>query len=142
MRTYDLLQSHPFGCFLVDLHAKKSCATCLCTAAHCLLLLKVVCNGDLWLQAPNSTYERIYVLPLLTILTNKGTGVVTSVPSDSPDDYAALTDLKKKPKLREKYGVKDEWVLPFEVCAATGCWGYVHDKCLMPFPWHAISSLP
>jgi leucyl-tRNA synthetase len=24
-------------------------------------------------------------------------------------------DLKKKPKLREKYGVKDEWVLPFEV---------------------------
>ncbi len=31
-----------------------------------------------------------YVLPLLTILTNKGTGVVTSVPSDSPDDYMAL----------------------------------------------------
>ena len=24
-------------------------------------------------------------------------------------------DLKKKPKLREKYGVADEWVLPFEV---------------------------
>jgi hypothetical protein len=30
------------------------------------------------------------VLPLLTILTNKGTGIVTSVPSDSPDDYTAL----------------------------------------------------
>lgn len=45
----------------------------------------------------------------------KGTGVVTSVPSDSPDDYAAFTDLKKKPKLREKFGVKDEWVMPFEV---------------------------
>ncbi len=26
-----------------------------------------------------------------------------------------LQDLKKKPKLREKFGVKDEWVLPFEV---------------------------
>ena len=25
-----------------------------------------------------------------------GTGVVTSVPSDAPDDYAALRDLKKK----------------------------------------------
>ena len=25
-----------------------------------------------------------------------GTGVVTSVPSDSPDDFAALRDLKKK----------------------------------------------
>ena len=55
------------------------------------------------------------MLPLLTISTKKGTGVVTSVPSDSPDDYAAFTDLKKKPKLREKFGVKDEWVMPFEV---------------------------
>jgi hypothetical protein len=27
----------------------------------------------------------------------------------------ALQDLKKKPKLREKYGVADDWVLPFEV---------------------------
>ena len=25
-----------------------------------------------------------------------GTGVVTSVPSDAPDDYAALQDLKRK----------------------------------------------
>lgn len=46
---------------------------------------------------------------------NKGTGVVTSVPSDSPDDYRALMDLVEKPKLREKYHVKDEWVLPFEI---------------------------
>ena len=42
------------------------------------------------LRAPNCPHPRIYVLPLLTILTNKGTGVVTSVPSDSPDDYMAL----------------------------------------------------
>ena len=41
-------------------------------------------------QAPNSPHERIYVLPLLTISMGKGTGVVTSVPSDSPDDYRAL----------------------------------------------------
>ena len=32
--------------------------------------------------------------------------MVTSVPSDAPDDYIALMDLKKKPALREKYGVK------------------------------------
>ena len=41
-------------------------------------------------RSPNATHDRVYVLPLLTILTNKGTGVVTSVPSDSPDDYMAL----------------------------------------------------
>lgn len=40
--------------------------------------------------------------------------MVTSVPSDSPDDYAALTDLKKKKPLREKYNLTDEMVLPFE----------------------------
>ena len=26
-----------------------------------------------------------------------GTGIVTSVPSDAPDDFAALRDLQKKP---------------------------------------------
>lgn len=66
-------------------------------------------------SSPRCPHERIYVLPLLTILTTKGTGIVTSVPSDAPDDYAALQDLINKPKLREKYGIKDEWVLPYEV---------------------------
>ena len=102
------------------------------------------------------------MLPLLTISMGKGTGVVTSVPSDSPDDYRALQarrsqqphpapashstpfvinrtsvtqdatstclpesaaanqDLKEKAPLRAKFGLKDEWVLPYEVlpCSA------------------------
>ena len=66
-------------------------------------------------SAPNAFRDLVYVLPLLTISLKKGTGIVTSVPSDSPDDYMALEDLKKKPKLREKFRVKDEWVLPLEV---------------------------
>ncbi|XP_022084467.1 leucine--tRNA ligase, cytoplasmic-like isoform X2 [Acanthaster planci] len=66
------------------------------------------------LSAPLTSYKTIYTLPMLTIKENKGTGVVTSVPSDSPDDYAALKDLKNKKEFRAKYGLKDEMVLPFD----------------------------
>ena len=48
------------------------------------------------LKAPLTTYDKIYTLPMLTVKENKGTGVVTSVPSDAPDDYAALRDLQNK----------------------------------------------
>ena len=67
------------------------------------------------LRAPLTSLETIYALPLLTILTNKGTGVVTSVPSDAPDDYIGLQDLKRKPDMRAKFGVKDKHVMPFDV---------------------------
>ncbi len=45
------------------------------------------------MKAPLTSYELIYVWPMLSIDMNKGTGVVTSVPSDAPDDYAVLVDL-------------------------------------------------
>jgi leucyl-tRNA synthetase len=45
------------------------------------------------LSAPLSSYEKVYALPMTTISMDKGTGIVTSVPSDSPDDWAALRDL-------------------------------------------------
>jgi leucyl-tRNA synthetase len=37
----------------------------------------------------------------------QGTAIVSCVPSDSPDDYATLADLRKKP---EYYKIKPEWV--------------------------------
>lgn len=67
------------------------------------------------LKAPLTTYEYVYALPMYTIKDDKGTGVVTSVPSDSPDDYAALNDLKNKIETIEKtYNITREMVLPFE----------------------------
>ncbi|KAH8811595.1 leucyl-tRNA synthetase-like protein [Xylogone sp. PMI_703] len=64
------------------------------------------CVGTL-VNAPLSVHkEGVYILPMETVLPTKGTGVVTSVPSDSPDDYATVTDLAKK---AEYYGIKKEW---------------------------------
>jgi leucyl-tRNA synthetase len=65
-------------------------------------------------RAPLSVYHPVYVLPMTTVSPEKGTGVVTSVPSDSPDDYRALQDLKEKPAWRQKFGIQDAWILPFE----------------------------
>lgn len=40
----------------------------------------------------------------------KGTGVVTCVPSDAPDDWMATSDLRNKKALRDKYGITEEMV--------------------------------
>ena len=57
--------------------------------------------------APLSIHkDGVRVLPMESVLANKGTGVVTSVPSDSPDDYATVMDLAKK---AEYYGIRKEW---------------------------------
>lgn len=66
------------------------------------------------LESPLAYNKIIYALPMMTIQDTKGTGVVTSVPSDSPDDWIALQDLKNKAALRQKFNIKDEMVLPFE----------------------------
>jgi leucyl-tRNA synthetase len=59
------------------------------------------------IKAPFGIIPEVYVLPMDNVLPTKGTGVVTSVPSDSPDDFATLTDLKKKPDF---YKIDAAWV--------------------------------
>lgn len=66
------------------------------------------------LKAPLTSYEFVYCLPLPTIKMDKGTGVVTSVPSDAPDDYMMLRDLQTKDGLRKILNVEAEWVMGFE----------------------------
>uniref|UniRef100_A0A2K5PS35 Leucine--tRNA ligase, cytoplasmic n=1 Tax=Cebus imitator TaxID=2715852 RepID=A0A2K5PS35_CEBIM len=72
------------------------------------------------LSAPLTSYKVIYVLPMLTIKEDKGTGVVTSVPSDSPDDNAALRDLKKKAVLSQCEQVPDCCLLQVPVIEIPG----------------------
>ncbi|CAK7226533.1 cytosolic leucyl tRNA synthetase [Sporothrix bragantina] len=58
-------------------------------------------------NAPLSVYEKVYILPMQTLKPTKGTGVVTCVPSDSPDDYATVTELLRKPAY---YNIEKEWL--------------------------------
>ena len=76
------------------------------------------------IPATFSPYIHLFVLPFLNLLPDKGTGIVASVPSDSPDDYAALYDLRQKPALRTKFGLSDEMVLPFEPVGIIQTRGY------------------
>jgi leucyl-tRNA synthetase len=62
------------------------------------------------LKAPLAQYDVVYSLPMPTISMDKATGVVTSVPSDAPDDYAMLKDLQTKAVIREQYGITPEMV--------------------------------
>ncbi|UNI19942.1 Leucine--tRNA ligase [Purpureocillium takamizusanense] len=58
-------------------------------------------------NAPLSLHkEGVRVLPMDNVLPTKGTGVVTSVPSDSPDDFATVSELAKK---ADFYGINKEW---------------------------------
>ncbi|KII84124.1 hypothetical protein PLICRDRAFT_179802 [Plicaturopsis crispa FD-325 SS-3] len=58
------------------------------------------------IKAPFSIHPEVYVLPMDNVLATKGTGVVTCAPSDSPDDWQTIVDLRKKP---EYYKVQPEW---------------------------------
>lgn len=60
-------------------------------------------------------YKTIYTLPMHTITEAKGTGIVMCVPSDSPDDYINYSQLQNKPEYRAMLGIKDEWIMPFDV---------------------------
>ncbi|ODV82218.1 cytosolic leucyl tRNA synthetase [Suhomyces tanzawaensis NRRL Y-17324] len=59
------------------------------------------------IEAPLAVHKELRVLPMETVLASKGTGVVTCVPSDSPDDFVTTRDLANK---SEYYQIEKEWV--------------------------------
>ncbi|EGC36146.1 hypothetical protein DICPUDRAFT_78187 [Dictyostelium purpureum] len=63
---------------------------------------------------PLSIHKGVYVLPMVSMNQNKGTGISISVPSDSPKDCVALQDLLTKEAYRSKYKVQYEWI-QFEI---------------------------
>lgn len=89
----------PMDGTLVDLPEKLAC--------HDLKGSQLV---GLKVKAPLCPKPFVYVLPMLSIRMDKGTGIVTSVPSDSPDDFMSLKDLRTKEELRKRLGVTPEMV--------------------------------
>ncbi|ODV97801.1 hypothetical protein PACTADRAFT_83214 [Pachysolen tannophilus NRRL Y-2460] len=61
------------------------------------------------IHAPLAVHKELRILPMETVLASKGTGVVTCVPSDSPDDFITQKELFHKP---EYYGIEKEWAAP------------------------------
>ena len=62
------------------------------------------------IAAPLSILKEVYLFPMESISMDKGTGIVTSVPSDSPDDYINLLMFKTDEKIREKWGITKEMI--------------------------------
>ncbi len=61
--------------------------------------------------------EPILVLPASFVSLEKGTGIVTSVPSDAPDDYIALRDLQKHPDRITEFGMNANALLAIKPIA-------------------------
>ena len=59
------------------------------------------------ISAPLSLYKEVYLFPMESISIDKGTGIVTSVPSDSPDDWINLFELKNNNNLKQKWNLED-----------------------------------
>ncbi len=57
----------------------------------------------------------IPVLPAGFCRPDKGSGIVTSVPSDAPDDWMGIVDLRNDPQILKKYGVDQKVVDDIEV---------------------------
>ncbi len=85
----------------------REAADKLAEQGHAVTVRGTVMGRDLVGQevvAP-AIHRAIPVLPSKFIDQGRGTGIVTSVPSDAPDDYVALQELKADPEEVRSYGL-------------------------------------
>jgi len=69
--------------------------------------------------------KEILILPSSFCDPDMGTGIVSSVPSDAPDDWIGLEDLKKDKKMCKRYGLDQEEIRkiePIPIISSEG-WG-------------------
>lgn len=63
-----------------------------------------------WMCEAPMIHRSIPVFPASFCDPDVGTGLVTSVPSDAPDDWISLEAVKGDPALRERYGLSQELI--------------------------------
>ncbi|KII69030.1 Leucine--tRNA ligase, cytoplasmic [Thelohanellus kitauei] len=111
---YHLFKSKDDSLFVASLHAIRNMAYQGITHTPNSFETLIEIDGSALIgcrvKTPISSYSEVPVLPMMSIKSEKGTGLVISVPSDSPDDYAAVRDLKSKQAFRQKYDISDEMV--------------------------------
>ena len=76
-----------------------------------------------WMCEAPMIHREIPVFPASFVDPDVGTGLVTSVPSDAPDDWISLEAVKKDPTLKEKYGLSQELidsVVPISIISIKG----------------------
>ena len=61
-----------------------------------------------WMCEAPMIHREIPVFPASFVNPDVGTGLVTSVPSDAPDDWISLEAIKKNPEMITKYGLSKE----------------------------------
>ena len=76
-----------------------------------------------WMCEAPMIHREIPVLPATFCNPDVGTGLVTSVPSDAPDDWVSLEAIKKDSAMAEKYGLTKELldsVVPISIIEMKG----------------------
>lgn len=89
----------------VPIHERKTPSE-----AYVFTVERVICHSVPAAEGKAVSISLWISLPMLSI----NAGIVTLVPSDSPDNYAVVFDLQKKAAFREKYSIAARWRKKFK----------------------------